>query len=130
MLTGKFRKRLTHFNLQNKISEIEEYLSFKAKSSKIELIVEANFENKREFASFIQYEQLIKSIAVNETLLDVHPLFRYITSGNLHQKLPEFVYGDFDRLQQVAVNIIENSILNSYEGSKVIVYVNYDHKNK
>ena len=43
--------------------------------------------------------------------------------------LPTYIFGDSDRLEQVAINIIENSIINSYDGSKVIVYVNFDKEN-
>ena len=54
---------------------------------------------------------------------------KYIGKSSENWMLPKCVYGDSDRLQQVAINIIENSLINSYDGSKVIVYVNYDRVN-
>ena len=34
--------------------------------------------------------------------------------------------GDPDRFQQVAINIIQNAISNTYQNGKVSVFVNYD----
>lgn len=36
------------------------------------------------------------------------------------------MFGDSERLQQVAINIIENSVINSYDNCKVTVFVNFD----
>jgi signal transduction histidine kinase len=35
---------------------------------------------------------------------------KYVGSMSQNMKLPRFVFGDADRLQQVAVNVIQNAI--------------------
>ena len=54
-----------------------------------------------------------------------HPLLKYITDLKKNRMLPQFVIGDPDRIQQVALNIISNAIKFSFKGT-IIVYVSFD----
>ena len=55
-----------------------------------------------------------------------HPLLIYLSEfKNLNHLLPKHLIGDPERVQQVAINIIQNAIDNTEHG-KIDVHVSYD----
>ena len=91
----------------------------KAKFKNVALNVEFNFKAHNEFANKIHLEQdiLLESAKEQTNNLEEHALlYQYLKDSNKHRHLPKYLIGDHERLQQVAVNIIQNSIDNTLEG--------------
>ena len=62
--------------------------------------------------------------------IEKHPLLKHISRVNRKSLLPKYVIGDSDRLQQVLVNLIQNSITYSMPNGKVFVNFSYNYTQK
>lgn len=120
-------KKNISFDLQEKLVEIEYLMKSKAQIKQLKLLFETNFDTSQQIVQIVQYEQLLHSVLVSNQTIDDHPLLNYIPNIDKNQLLPRFMIGDPDRLQQVAINIIQNAIQYSYSGN-IVVYVSFDQK--
>ena len=97
----------------------------KAEIKGLRLVFEANFENNKQIVQIVQYDQLMHSVLASNQTMEQHPLLNYIPKMEVNKKLPKNLIGDPERLQQVALNIIQNAIQYSFDGN-IIVYVSFD----
>ena len=96
------------------------------------MVMEAKLKNiKLSFGSDAGILQQVKN-ELNELdneVLDQHPLFKQILTLKSSDDMPQKVIGDYERILQVAMNLIQNAIKNTYEGG-VFCTVHYNEECK
>ena len=105
-------------------------MSSNAKKKSLKLNLFSNFDRAVNIVNDVIPVQRILSEVWNscskEELKIKHPMIVYLQDLVDHNHLlPRQAIGDPDRLQQVAINIIQNAIENSYHG-KIDIHISYD----
>lgn len=76
----------------------------------------------------IHCQSFIQNLLYQGSKLNDRPLFNQISKLDLNQELPRRVIGDPDRFEQMAINIITNSIQNTGFEGHIMVYTIYNQK--
>ena len=73
-------------------------------------------------------DQIKANLAYHGRKLENHPLLLHIAKVNRKSVMPDMVYGDHKRLQQVLINLIRNAIDFSFHNGEILISINYDYK--
>lgn len=76
---GNFRVRNIGFNLQEKLLEIQNIVTYKAQMKGLEVVFETNFDRHLQIVQVVQFDQLLSS---NPETNEDHPLYNYLTKIN------------------------------------------------
>lgn len=110
---NKFRKLNIKFCLKECLDEVIQMMRFKAHASNIKINFTPEFQSEDErhnFVSIVEHQRLSETLLKANSHIDKHPLFKLVSQLDRNTKLPTHCMGDPDRLQQVAINLIQNAI--------------------
>jgi signal transduction histidine kinase len=110
IMKGAFKKKNLGFNLNDSIQKIYRSMIQKAESRGINLILYAPFTKEGFLVDQVNYQSLIQNVLTDGLNLIDRPLFKRLYEFDFRQSLPFRVIGDRDRFEQMAINIIVNSI--------------------
>ena len=86
---------------------------------------QGDFDLASNFVHSIKFDELKKSFMAIDDNIENHPILIKVSKLTNFQQLPTCVIGDCKRLKQVCLNMIQNAINYTFEGS-IIINAHYD----
>ena len=111
------------FNLKESLNEVVNLAKYKASIMGIKIKFQAQFQG--DFDHSIKFDELKKSFMAIDDNIENHPILIKVSKLTNFQQLPTCVIGDCKRLKQVCLNMIQNAINYTFEGS-IIINAHYD----